>query len=149
MGGPLTAPAAPPPGIAPSCGALALGFVVKQPALDDVVWTLESFDSISGPQPVIKDTLISLSIDMKNRQLKGIGGCNNYSAEFVIDEISNDITVSNIINTERWCEQPENIMQQEQDYFATLAQIRFFILDKTTLILVVGDDVGLHFFIAD
>lgn len=114
-------------------------------ALDDVTWTLKSFDSITGPQSVIENTNVTLSIDMENRQLSGFGGCNNYSADFVLDNENHDITISNIASDESWCEAPENVMQQEQNYFATLAQVQFFTFDKATLSMVVGGDAGLHF----
>jgi len=121
----------------------------SQSALDDVTWTLESFDSIAGPQPIIKNTNVTLSIDLENGQLTGIGSCNNYSADFVLNDKNHDITISNIISTEMWCDQPENLMQQEQTYFATLAQIRFFTFDQVTLNMVVGGDAGLHFVAVD
>lgn len=114
-------------------------------ALDDVSWTLESFDSIAGRQPIIDNTDISLSIDMENKQFYGIGGCNNYSADFVLDDESHNMTISNIIRTEIACDDPENIMQQEQIYFATLGNIKFFTFDEATLNMVVGGDAGLHF----
>jgi heat shock protein HslJ len=116
-------------------------------ALDKVTWILESFDSIAGPQPVLENTNISLSIDMQLMQISGVGGCNNYSADFFLDNKNNDITISNIISTEMACSEPENIMQQEQSYFATLEQVRFFSLNQSTLNMVVGGDAGLHFVI--
>jgi heat shock protein HslJ len=119
----------------------------SQSALDDVTWTLESFDNIAGPQPVIENSNITLSFDMENGQLQGIGGCNNYSANFVLDSENHDITISNVTRTEMACSEPESIMQQEQNYFATLSQIRFFTFDKTTLNMVVGGDAGLHFIV--
>jgi heat shock protein HslJ len=118
-------------------------------ALDDVIWTLESFDSIAGPKPVIENTNISMSIDLQNMQLVGMGGCNNYSADIVLDDENHDITISNVIFTERACDEPENIMQQEQNYFSTLGQVRFFAFDKAILNMVVGGDAGLHFVAAD
>lgn len=114
-------------------------------ALDNVTWMLESFDSIAGPQPIIENTKISLMIDMQNLLLSGLGGCNSYSADFAIDVNSNDITISNVTWTEMACSEPENIMLQEQSYFATLAQVRFFTFDKASLNMVVGGDAGLHF----
>ena len=114
-------------------------------ALDDVTWTLVSFDSITGPQTVIKNSNITLSIDIENRQLGGIGGCNAYGADFVLDDESHQMTISNVISTQMWCEQPEDVMQQEQNYFATLEKVRFFTLDEEGLNMVVGGDAGLHF----
>jgi hypothetical protein len=40
-------------------------------------------------------------------------------------------------------------MQQEQNYFSTLGQVRFFAFDKAILNMVVGGDAGLHFVAAD
>ena len=117
-------------------------------ALDDVTWTLKSFDSIAGPKNIIESTHVSLSIDLENRQLGGIGGCNAYGADFVLDDENHNMTISNVFSTQMWCEEPENVMLQEQDFFATLAKVRFFTFDKTTLKLVVGGDAGLHFIAA-
>lgn len=117
-------------------------------ALNDVVWTLGSFDSIAGPQPIIEKSTISLSIDMQNMQFNGVAGCNHYSADFVLDSKNNDISISNIISTEMACSEPENIMQQEQSYLATLAQVRFFTFSEGSLNLVVGGDSGLQFVVA-
>jgi hypothetical protein len=50
-----------------------LEFKDSKLSLDDVTWTLESFYSIAGPQPILENTNISLSFDM---QLNGAGGCN-------------------------------------------------------------------------
>jgi heat shock protein HslJ len=114
-------------------------------ALDNVTWILESFDSIAGPQPIIDNTILTLSIDMDNMQVFGSGGCNNFSADFVQDEKNQNMTISNIVSTEMACSEPENIMQQEHSYFATLGNIRFYASDKATLNMVVGGDSGLHF----
>lgn len=113
-------------------------------ALDDVSWTLISFDSIAGTQPVIKNTQVTMSIDLETMQLSGNAGCNNYSADFVLDDESHNITISNVIRQEMWCDEPKNLMQQEQNYFATLALIRFFSFNKATLNIGVGGDAGLH-----
>jgi heat shock protein HslJ len=114
-------------------------------SLDDVTWTLESFGSIAGPQPLIKNTSVTLSIDLENRKLSGTGSCNHYGADFILDNDNHNITISPIFSTEMWCGEPEDIMQQEQNYFATLAQIRFITFDNATLNMVVGGDAGLHF----
>jgi heat shock protein HslJ len=114
-------------------------------ALDDVTWTLAYFDSIDGQQPVIQNTNISLSIDMETMQLNGLSGCNTYRADFVMDDASHDLRISNIISTEMACDDPENIMQQSQNYLATLQQIQFFTFDMATLNMVVGGDAGLRF----
>ncbi len=118
-------------------------------ALDDVTWTLAYFDSIDGQQPVIQNTNISLSIDMETMQLNGLSGCNTYRADFVMDDASHDLRISNIISTEMACDDPENIMQQSQNYLATLQQIQFFTFDMATLNMVVGGDAGLRFVAED
>ena len=122
-------------------------FVPTQVTLDNVAWALQSFDNIAGPQPIIENTHISLYMDMENSQLGGFAGCNTYGADFVQDENSNSITILNIISTQMWCEVPENIMQQEQNYFDTLVQTNTFILDEASLSLIIGADAGLNFVI--
>ena len=86
---------------------------------------------------------------MLNMQLNGIEGCNNYSADFVLESANNNMSISNVSFSERTCDEPENIMQQEQHYFATLRQIRFFTFNNATLNMVVGADAGLHLIVVD
>ncbi|MEP1445871.1 MAG: DUF6174 domain-containing protein [Paraglaciecola sp.] len=114
-------------------------------ALEKVTWMVESFTTIAGPRPIIDGSNITLSVDMQNMQVSGLGGCNNYSADLVLDEKSSNISISNIVSTEMACNEPEDIMQQEQSYFATLSQVQYYSFDQTTLNMVVGGDSGLHF----
>jgi len=114
-------------------------------ALDNVTWALKSFGSIAGPQPIIENTNISLSIDMHNMQLSGFGGCNSYLADFVLESKGTNMIISNIAITSLFCNEPENIMQQERSYIATLLQIQSFTFDNATLNLQAGTDSGLYF----
>lgn len=118
-------------------------------ALDDVTWQLTAFDSIAGPQAIVEGINVSMAFDLDNNQLNGSGGCNSFNADFVIDDTSNNITIFNMINTEMWCESPEKIMEQEQNFFAILTQTNYFVFDKATLSLSVGADAGLHFKVSD
>ncbi|MBU3001755.1 DUF6174 domain-containing protein [Paraglaciecola arctica] len=114
-------------------------------ALEKVTWVVESFTTIAGPRPIIDGSNISLSVDMQNMQVSGLGGCNSYSADLVLDEKNSNISISNIVSTEMACIEPEDVMQQEQSYFATLSQVQFYSFDQATLTMVVGGDSGLHF----
>jgi heat shock protein HslJ len=114
-------------------------------ALENVEWTLTSFDSITGPKPVIEHTHITLSIDIKHKQLHGTGGCNGYSANFDLNEVTHTMTLFNVVSTEIWCDEPVDTMLQEQHYIATLAQVSSITFTTDTLHLAVGEDAGLHF----
>lgn len=114
-------------------------------ALEKVTWVVESFTTIAGPRPIIDGSNISLSVDMQNMQVSGFGGCNSYNADLVLDEKNSNISISNIVSTEMACIEPEDVMQQEQSYFATLSQVQFYSFDQATLTMVVGGDSGLHF----
>jgi hypothetical protein len=46
------------------------------------------------------------------------------------------------------CAEPEHVMQQ-QNYFATFEQVRFFTFSDVILKMVVGGDAGLHFVAVD
>ena len=122
-----------------------LEFQDTQSALGDITWTLQSLDTIAGPQPVIENSNITLSIDMENMRLNGMGGCNNYNASFVLDNKNNGITVSNVISTKMACRKTKNIMQQEHNYFAILSKTQYFTFNKATLNMIVGGDAGLNF----
>ena len=114
-------------------------------ALDDVTWNLEAFDNIAGAKAVIENSVTTLSLDMTTMQISGSAGCNAYTADILLDDESHDVTISNIFSTDMACTEPENIMQQEQEFLATLEQTQFFRFDNAMLHLVVGADAGLQF----
>jgi heat shock protein HslJ len=50
--------------------------------------------------------------------ISGLAGCNSYSGNYQVD--GNQLTFGEIIATEMACQEPQGIMQQEQQYLRAL-----------------------------
>jgi heat shock protein HslJ len=86
---------------------------------DDTTFYLVSFGPQNAPQPVIEGTTITA--DFVDDRVSGFAGCNNYSG--TLTPVDDHFTVSGIISTRMFCEQPAGVMDQEQAYLAGLETV--------------------------
>jgi heat shock protein HslJ len=82
-------------------------------------WILERIYN----DPIIQGSLVTIEFETGNdvHQLSGLSGCNTYTAEYTVDE--NAIMIGEVSATEIACEEPQGIMQQEQQYLRALLDI--------------------------
>ena len=101
-------------------------------------WTVVNFNNgmgaVTGTTP---DTSITLVFEASG-QLSGNAGCNTYSAGYRAG--GNSLTVDRPNATSRWCETPEGVMQQEQQYLAALQSAASFNLSGDQLQIRSGSD---------
>ncbi len=64
-------------------------------------------------------------------QMSGFSGCNGYSAGYKTD--SNNIAIGPTISTQMYCEQPEGVSEQEQQYLAALGTAVVYTLEGERL----------------
>lgn len=86
---------------------------------DDTTLFLASFGPVGAPQPVIAGTSITASF--VDDTISGSAGCNNYAG--TLTPVDDHFTISGIISTQMFCEQPAGVMEQEQAYLAGLATV--------------------------
>ena len=103
--------------------------------LIDAVWKLTKYAKEGGAliAPVHNSTLTITFLE--DGTFGGNAGCNNYSGTYEL--AGNQIKIDPAIAiTEMYCESPEGVMEQEQDYLQALSQAAGFVLNGTELILI-------------
>ncbi|MGB3715361.1 MAG: META domain-containing protein, partial [Candidatus Promineifilaceae bacterium] len=95
-------------------------------------WLLAFYDSGQGPTPVIENTNVTAGI-LADYEVAGIGGCNTYSGQYLLDGSSLQIT--NLTSGRKNCPQPDGLMDQEAAYFTLLSTVATYQIVATQLIL--------------
>jgi heat shock protein HslJ len=98
---------------------------------------LVSYDSGQGPTPVIENTNVTAGF-LADYEIVGIGGCNTYSSQYLLDGSSLQIT--SLTSGRKNCPQPAGLMAQEEAYFTLLSTVAIYQIAGTQLIL--GDSAG-------
>jgi polar amino acid transport system substrate-binding protein len=108
--------------------------VVSEPndPLIGTQWQLISYDPGSGTRPVIEGTIVAAGF-LEEHEMAGFGGCNTYSAQYLVDGAS--IQISNMVSGRKNCPQTAGLMEQEGAYFALLPTASTFQQTDTQLIL--------------
>jgi len=115
-----------------------LKFGIQQPAeLEKTRWQAAAINNGRG------GVVSSASTELTHAQfidgkLTGNGGCNQYSAGYTLEK--NRITIGPVMTTRKHCPEPEDIMQQEQEYLQAITGTRIFTLGTSKLEL--RDETG-------
>lgn len=82
-------------------------------------WQLQSYAGPDGTTvPAVNSTTVTASFTLNNG-LTGSGGCNQYSARYLVKETS--IVISGVASTKMNCP-GDGVMEQESRYFSLLEQ---------------------------
>jgi len=92
--------------------------VEDEDKFEDTKWVLESYGEKGNLQSVLEGTEINATFESAEHQVRGSAGCNSYFGEYEVS--GNQITISQIANTEMYCLDPEGVMEQEQEYLKIL-----------------------------
>ncbi|GMR10879.1 MAG: META domain-containing protein [Anaerolineae bacterium] len=87
-------------------------------------------NSRGGVQSVVIGNEIT-ALFSDDGSLSGSAGCNNYSGTYEVD--GDSMTIGPLAATEKFCEQPEGTMEQEQDYLAALGTVATWKIDGDQL----------------
>jgi heat shock protein HslJ len=111
------------------------------PAADPLAgtrWNVVNFNTGMGyVTSVIDGTSITLAFDASGG-VSGNAGCNTYGADYRVNGSSLNVDQPN--STMMFCETPEGVMQQEQQYLAALASSATFSLSGDQLHIRSGSD---------
>lgn len=91
--------------------------------------------SLPGQDWILSNTIpgTTISLNFGNGLFSGFGGCNTYSGSYRVPGNSNNVKVDPIVSTGSLCS--EEIMNQEQGYFAALQSASSFAINGSTLTL--------------
>jgi len=111
--------------------ATLLKFVATESAsLEATNWQATGINN--GKGGVVSSATTSLSTALfAEGQVSGAGGCNQFTATYEID--GDQITIGPAAATRMFCNEPEGIMDQEQQYFEALGRARSFRLTPDKL----------------
>jgi heat shock protein HslJ len=96
--------------------------------LEQTSWQLE----LLGTKPAIQKRKVTLVFQANNR-LGGEAGCNSYGATYSLN--GDQLILSEIVSTLMACVEPE-IMEQEQQFLASLEQASSYKLEGNHLIIL-------------
>ncbi|MFN2189433.1 MAG: META domain-containing protein, partial [Candidatus Promineifilaceae bacterium] len=105
-------------------GARAATFIMAKPfELAGTSWTVNSYNNgRGGVTTLIIDTEIPVMFDVDT--VSGNAGCNDFSGGYEVN--GENIAVGPLASTQKWCDQPEGIMDQEAEFLAALeGAVRF------------------------
>lgn len=108
-----------------------LKYGIQRPAeLENTHWQAAAINN--GRGGVVTNATTGLAdAQFLDGKLTGNGGCNQYSAGYTVED--NKITIGPVMTTRMHCPEPENIMQQEQEYLQAITGTRIFTLDTSKL----------------
>jgi heat shock protein HslJ len=111
--------------------ASLLKFMATEPAtLEDTEWQASGINNGKGGVVSTATTSLSTAV-FSEGQLSGTGGCNPFTATYETD--GDQITIGPAAATRKFCNEPEGIMDQEQQYFEALGRARTFSLTPEEL----------------
>lgn len=110
---------------------ILLKFVATEPAtLEDTAWEAAGINNGKGGVVSTATTSLSTAVFAEG-QLSGTGGCNQFTATYEIE--GDQITIGPAAATRMFCNEPEGITDQEQQYFEALGRARTFSLTPEKL----------------
>ncbi|MFC2013846.1 META domain-containing protein [Chloroflexota bacterium] len=101
-------------------------------SIADTMWKLESYGEKGNLQTVIQDTEITAEFVSAEGTVKGSAGCNSYFGSHEVE--GSQLSIPGPIGaTEMYCAEPEGVMDQEQEYLATLQLAESYEIDGDEL----------------
>ena len=104
--------------------------------LTSSVWQLSQYLNKQGEVvPVLEGTEIT-AVFGEDRSLLGSSGCNTYTANYTTE--GRAIAIGSVAATEKACDEPEGVMEQESVYITALAVVLGWSVEDTQLVLTDG-----------
>jgi len=95
-------------------------------------WSLESYLDGNGTLvPVLSGSVVSARFD--DGKVTGSAGCNQYGGDYVLN--GTNLSVSSLIQTLKFCEEPEGIMEQEARFMDLLGSATGCRIENDRLLL--------------
>jgi heat shock protein HslJ len=120
--------------------ALLFGSVVFAQSMDDLTGTQWQLSTLGGAD-VLEDTNITLVFDEDGRS-GGSSGCNTYGSGYEMTD--GGLSFTNPTSTMMACS-PQEVMEQEQAYFAALIDAKGYEMVDGQLVIIYGDGQQLIF----
>ncbi|MFC1860354.1 DUF4382 domain-containing protein [Chloroflexota bacterium] len=108
--------------------------------LEDAVWILQSYGEIGNLIDILTNTEITAEFVSSEGTVKGSAGCNSYFGSYELE--GSQLSIPGPVGaTEMYCAEPEGVMDQEQEYLATLKLAEHYEIDGEELRITCGSQV--------
>jgi heat shock protein HslJ len=112
----------------------------EEVTLEDTVWVLKEYGDPDDLTNVLGDTEITAEFVSTEGTIKGSAGCNSYFGNYELE--GSQLSIPGPIGaTEMYCAEPEGVMDQEQEYLATLQLAESYEMDGDELRINCGSQV--------
>jgi len=111
--------------------------------LEDTRWELRTYGPKDDLQTMVNETFVTAFFDKTNASVSGSGGCNHYGGEYTVEQ--NKLSISALFYTEMYCQEPEGVMPQEQQFLSLLSDARNYQFSEGYLQIVCADEQLLLF----
>lgn len=109
--------------------------------LEGTVWRLTTFADDQQASSLLAGTEITLLLEQG--EVSGNAGCNQYHSSYTLD--GETIALMPPAATRMYCNEPDGVMEQEQEYLAILAAVTGYEIDGRQLRLTADDGRALYF----
>ena len=110
--------------------------------LEDTTWILKSYGEQGNLLTVLEGTEITATFDSAEKRINGSAGCNSYFGDYQLSD--NTLTFLVISHTEKYCMEPEGIMEQEAQYLKTLNTAESYQVKDGTLQVNSGNEILIY-----
>ena len=100
--------------------------------LEDNKWILQSCRELGEFKDILADTEITAEFVSSEGTVTGSAGCNSYFASYEVEGSQLSI-LGSVGVTEMYCMEPDDVMDQEQEYIAILQLAKSFKIDVREL----------------
>ena len=115
----------------------------QEVSLEDTKWILQSYGESGNPKDIITDTEITAEFVSSEGTVKGSAGCNSYFGGYELE--GSQLSIPGPIGaTEMYCAEPEGVMDQEQEYLATLQLAESYEIDSDELRISCGSQILIY-----
>jgi heat shock protein HslJ len=112
-------------------------------SLMKTAWVLVSYGPADAPKSVLPGSQVTALFDEQPSRVGGVAGCNNYGGGYAVE--GDRLTVSELAATKKFCNEPEGVMAQEQEYLTMLQAAERYRIEDKSLEIRAKDDRVLRF----
>jgi len=116
---------------------------IKEVILEDMDWVLQSYGELENLKDVLTDTEITAEFSSSDGTVEGSAGCNSYSGSYAVEDSQLSVP-GPIAATEMYCEEPEGVMDQEQEYLEILQAAESYSVEDGELQINCSDQVLIY-----
>jgi heat shock protein HslJ len=111
--------------------------------LEDTTWLLETYGDAKNPKNVLAGGQITATFGATKGYVTGSAGCNGYGGGY--QAAGGKLSVADLIATKKFCSEPPDVMDQEQQYLTILQAAQRYQVTGRTLEVFAADGKLLRF----